>query len=209
MPKRILIVDDDAGVRKAFRYALADEGYELEFAASGSDALVAARTRLPDLIFLDLRIPEMDGVEVLRRLHNELPPMPVYIVTGFRQEYLEQLRRARDDGLRFEIADKPLNDEQIRQIARGFLNRVKLSLFYAGDPEKAGNLMRGVQAVLAQRGVESQIELIDVLDNFERAVAANVFATPMLIRHLPEPERRVLGDLTDAAAVLNKLGLGR
>ncbi len=208
MPKRVLVIDDDPGVRKAFQYALADEGYDLELADSGLAALAAAQANKPDLVFLDLRLPEMDGIEVLRGLQRLFSDLPVYVVTAYRQDYLEQLRRAREDGARFELADKPLSDEQIRQIVHSFLGQAHLVLFYAGEPGKAKALVKGLETALRRRGMESQIELVDVLGDFERANAAKVFATPMLIRTLPEPQRRVVGDLGDADIVLRRLGFG-
>ncbi|MCB1876893.1 MAG: response regulator [Chromatiales bacterium] len=118
MSKKILIIDDDASVRDAFELALGDEGYRLETADSGQAGLESAMAEIPDLVFLDLKMPGMDGVETLRRLKAEAADLNVYIVTAFAREFMEPLQKARDDGLSFQLAAKPLMGEQIRMIAR-------------------------------------------------------------------------------------------
>ncbi len=114
----ILVVDDDRAVRDAFELALMDEGYALQFADSGQIGLELAAARRPDLVFLDLNMPGMDGVETLRRLQAKDARIAVYIVTAFALEYMQRLRQANEDGLRFQLAAKPLSPEQIRTIAK-------------------------------------------------------------------------------------------
>jgi CheY-like chemotaxis protein len=115
--KQILIIDDDRAVRDAFELALADKGYVVQLAEGGQIGLDLAVTQRPDLIFLDLKMPGMDGVETLRRLHAIDSTIPVYIVTAFAQEFMDQLRRARQEGMHFQLAAKPLSPAQIRIIA--------------------------------------------------------------------------------------------
>lgn len=71
--KHILIIDDDASVRETFLAALADRDYELAAAESGAAGLESARRIRPDLVFLDLKMPAMSGVEALKRLHDICP----------------------------------------------------------------------------------------------------------------------------------------
>lgn len=118
MAVRILIIDDEASVRDAFELALEPLGYTVECVADGLAGIEAARLCRPDLVFLDLKMPGIDGVETLRRLNAVDAAIPVHIVTAFSREYLEPLRRARAEHLSFEIASKPLSAEQIRQIAQ-------------------------------------------------------------------------------------------
>lgn len=121
MNRRILTIDDDPAVRDAFVFALSDVGYEVETASDGAEGVELARRIAPALIFLDLRMPGMDGVETLRRLHEVCPRVPVYIVTAFRPDYLDELAQAARDGLRFGIASKPLTSDQIRTITHSVL----------------------------------------------------------------------------------------
>jgi DNA-binding NtrC family response regulator len=119
--KRILIIDDDASVREAFMAALADRNYVLEAADGGVAGLESAQGNRPDLVFLDLKMPEMNGVETLTRLHAICPGVPVYIVTGFYGEFLKPLKELRNRGITFDLARKPLTLAEIRAIADGVL----------------------------------------------------------------------------------------
>jgi CheY-like chemotaxis protein len=121
MPKHILVIDDEEPVRDAFELALDGIGYSVETAASGQEGLEKCNVRTPDLIFLDLKMPGIDGVETLRQLHDSYSAVPVYIVTAFYQEYFEPLKQLAEKGIPFQVAQKPLGSEQIRQIARGTL----------------------------------------------------------------------------------------
>lgn len=121
MVKHILVIDDEESVRDAFALALEDTAYGVDTADCGVAGLEKAQQTRPDLIFLDLRMPGMDGVETLRRLHRCCPEIPVFIVTAFYQQFLEPLKQAADEGLQFELARKPLTGDQIREIASGIL----------------------------------------------------------------------------------------
>jgi two-component system KDP operon response regulator KdpE len=66
--ERILVVDDEPEIRRALRAALRPHGYEVEVVSTGNEALRAAAERRPDLVILDLRLPDMDGREVCLRL---------------------------------------------------------------------------------------------------------------------------------------------
>ena len=68
MKPRILVIDDEAGIRDSLRMILEYEGYECLLAATGPDGLAMAEREPPDLVFLDIKMPAMDGIEVLERL---------------------------------------------------------------------------------------------------------------------------------------------
>lgn len=121
MLKRILVIDDDSTVRDAFDLALEDSGYEVVLADSGETGIEQAIAQRPDMVFLDLRMPGLDGVDVLRRLNDIDSTIPVYIVTAFHQEFFARLNHAIEEGLTFELARKPLNGAQIRTIAQSVL----------------------------------------------------------------------------------------
>jgi two-component system KDP operon response regulator KdpE len=67
---RVLVVDDEPQIRRSLRTTLAANGYEVHEAGTGEDALAAAAAEVPDLVVLDLRLPDMDGTEVIRRLRG-------------------------------------------------------------------------------------------------------------------------------------------
>jgi len=79
---RILVVDDEAPVREVLTEYFATEGYAVEAASSGVEALTAVRDGLTDLVLLDVRMPGLDGVQVLRRIRELDGNMPVIMVTA-------------------------------------------------------------------------------------------------------------------------------
>ena len=106
MIKKILAIDDDGAIRKLFLLTLKDSGYQVDTAGSGEVAIVMVRHAKYHLIYLDLKMPGMDGVETLRELRKMDNDVPVYIITAFHEEYLDGLKRAAQDGIDFEIFPK-------------------------------------------------------------------------------------------------------
>jgi len=82
MNHNILIVDDDSGVRSSLSHVLQDEGYATLTASNGEEALKSVRENGADLILLDIVMPDINGVEVLRRVKEMEPDMPVIMVSG-------------------------------------------------------------------------------------------------------------------------------
>ena len=85
MPKTILVVDDKSSVRQLLREYLTEEGYRVVPAANGREAIYAARHSHPDLILLDIMMPEMDGYEFLRQYRVE-KDTPVIVITAREEE---------------------------------------------------------------------------------------------------------------------------
>ncbi len=81
-PARILVVDDDPKVLALMRRGLAFEGYAVDLAADGAEALAMARDHPPDLVVLDVMLPGLDGLEVCRRLRAADPDLPVLMLTA-------------------------------------------------------------------------------------------------------------------------------
>jgi two-component system cell cycle response regulator DivK len=93
-PLVVLIVDDDARNRKLARDVLGLAGFETLEAAGGEDAIALAREQLPDLVLMDIRLPDLDGSEALRRLKAEpatanIPVVALTAVAGAREALLE------------------------------------------------------------------------------------------------------------------------
>lgn len=119
--QRVLVIDDDAAVREAFRLALDGLPYEVLEAADGERGAALAGDVDVDLAFVDLRMPGIDGVETLRRLRAAKPAVPVYIVTAYRRDYFDDLVTARGEGLAFDLLRKPLERDQIIAVTRAAL----------------------------------------------------------------------------------------
>jgi two-component system response regulator (stage 0 sporulation protein F) len=82
-PKTIMVVDDEESVRFLYREELEDEGYRVITAEDGEEALRKVKTDRPDLITLDIRMPGMDGIEVLHRIREMDKDIPVIMSTAY------------------------------------------------------------------------------------------------------------------------------
>jgi two-component system response regulator HydG len=80
--KRVLVVDDDAVTRSGLERVLRSQGFEVLVAQDGSDALGVVELQKPDLVVTDLKMPKMNGDELLRELRRDRPDLPVIILTG-------------------------------------------------------------------------------------------------------------------------------
>ncbi len=90
MGPKILVIDDDPGVRSLLERGLSHEGFSVETAPDGEAGLIALRERPPELVVLDVMLPGIDGLEVLRRLRGEGQQVPVLLLTA-RDESGEQV----------------------------------------------------------------------------------------------------------------------
>ena len=81
-PGKILVVDDDPEVRMATREFLSSKGYDVAVAEGGREALGMLAVSPPDVVLLDVAMPDMDGMETLRRIVATHPAMPVIMVTA-------------------------------------------------------------------------------------------------------------------------------
>jgi len=81
--KKILVVDDEESIRELYRAELTDEGYDVDLAADGNQALRRLDTYRPDLVTLDVKMPGIDGIETLRRIREKDTKIPVILVTAF------------------------------------------------------------------------------------------------------------------------------
>ena len=82
MPK-ILVVDDEVNVRKLYQMELEDDGHEVVTAANGTEALQCIRGAAPDLVILDIKLENENGLDVLRRMKEIQPNLAVILNSGF------------------------------------------------------------------------------------------------------------------------------
>ena len=102
--KRVLLADDDPGIRETLGRVLEAEPYEVTLAMNGNETAAQAIAHLPDLVLLDLNMPDRDGWSAYRFLDAALPSLPVIIITARPNQY-RQAEQLRVDG----FMEKPLN----------------------------------------------------------------------------------------------------
>ena len=78
----ILVVDDEASIRRTLREILEYEDFEVEEAVDGEEALVAIREHQYDLVLLDVKMPKVDGMDVLKEIAEETTDLPVVMISG-------------------------------------------------------------------------------------------------------------------------------
>ena len=182
-PARILVVDDVADNVEILRMRLSSLGYEVIAAFDGEQALAMTREQLPDLILLDIMMPKVDGLEVVRRLKADksLPFLPVIMVTAKAspKDVIAGLDAGGDDYLtkpidhgalvarvRAMLRIKTLHDE-VEALNRGLEKRVQEQV---AELERVGQLRRFLAPQLAQAIVSAGNE--DVLKNHRREIVA-------------------------------------
>lgn len=136
---RVLVVEDEADVAEMIRYNLGKEGYDVRLAATGTDALRQVKEAKPDVILLDIMVPQLNGWEICRRLKQdrETVAIPVIMVTGRAEEG--------DKVLGFEMgADdyvtKPFSPRELLARVRAVTRRGRPTGQEAGPVLRAGDL---------------------------------------------------------------------
>ena len=124
----ILVIDDEPAIRRSFELALEDSGYQVTTVDSGEKGVDEVNNHNYKLVFLDLKMPGMNGVQTLRKIREFSMSLPVYIVTAFHKEFLMELDDVRKEGLPFQLLRKPIGSIEILALAQSVLDRpVKFS----------------------------------------------------------------------------------
>lgn len=110
--KKILVVDDEPEVRQLMEHFLTERGYEVRVTENGRLGLAALDTFTPDVVLLDMHMPEMDGLETLKRLAARSPSLPVIMITV--NEDIETTARLLQLGAA-DYVPKPFNLEYLEQ----------------------------------------------------------------------------------------------
>jgi len=119
----VLVVDDEAAIRDSLHMILEYEGYRVEEAANGSQALSKVAERAPDAVVLDIKMPEMDGLELLKALRERGYDMPVLMISGHADvaTAVEATRRGA-----FDFFEKPLQRERVLLSLRNAIEAFRL-----------------------------------------------------------------------------------
>ena len=163
--ERILVVDDEPQIRRALRTALLGHGYRVELAADGETALVALAAHPPDVVILDLAMPQVEGLEVIREART-WSTVPIIVLSAYGQERakVEALDLGADDYL-----TKPFGMNEL-------LARVRAALRRIGRPSKPALIAGEVVIDLVRRVVTRRGEAVHLTPTeYEllRVLAAN------------------------------------
>ncbi|NGY87598.1 response regulator [Bacillus megaterium] len=118
LAEKILIVDDQYGIRILLTEVLQKEGYTTFQAANGFQAIDITKEQAPDLVLLDMKIPGMDGIEILKRLKRHDETIKVIIMTAYGE--LDMIQEAKDLGALTHFA-KPFDIDEIRKVVREYI----------------------------------------------------------------------------------------
>jgi len=80
---KVLIVDDDIHIQRLYKEELEEEGYEIIIAGTGKDALELFEKENPDVVTLDILMPDMDGITLLRKMKEQKPKIPIIMSTAY------------------------------------------------------------------------------------------------------------------------------
>ncbi|HEO8419297.1 TPA: response regulator [Yersinia enterocolitica] len=119
MKGKILIVDDQFGIRILLNEVFQKEGYKTFQAANGNQALEIVTSEFPDLVLLDMKIPGMDGIEILKRMKKLNQDIRVIIMTAYGE--LDMIQEAKDLGALTHFA-KPFDIDDLRDAVKKYIN---------------------------------------------------------------------------------------
>jgi len=134
----ILIIDDDQQLCVSFAKILHQEGYEPHTAFSGTEGLAVVGELQPDLVILDIRLPDMDGLEVFDRLHRDFPKLPVIIITahGTTETAIGAIQKGA-----YDYIYKPFEvPEMLRQVEKAIIAGRCMSTPVAMNPAQGGKV---------------------------------------------------------------------
>src|SRR6188474_12146 len=167
MKARILVIDDEAEIRRSVRMILEYDGYDVLEASSGPEGVALAEKESPDLVFLDVKMPGMDGLEALQRIKAVNETLPVVIISGHGT--VSTAVEATKAGA-FDFIEKPLASERVLLTIRNALDQTRLA-------DENRNLKRAVE--VRHQMVGESASLRQIWDAIKRAAPTN--ATVLLL----------------------------
>jgi two-component system nitrogen regulation response regulator NtrX len=167
MKARIVVVDDEAEIRRSVRMILEYEGYDVQEASSGPEALALVEREPPDLLFLDIKMGGLDGLETLQKIRQMNETLPVVIISGHGT--VSTAVEATKLGA-FDFIEKPLASERVLVTIRNALDKTRLV-------DENRTLKRAVEA--RHQMVGESVSLRQIWDAIKRAAPTN--ATVLLL----------------------------
>jgi DNA-binding NtrC family response regulator len=156
-PRQILVVDDEPNLRRVLAAQLSRDGYEVHAVADGKAALKILQEQYVDVVITDLRMPELDGLELMRRALALEPELPVVIITahGTVDNAVEALKSGA-----FDYITKPFDQNEVRNVVRKALRTRALA---AAEARQDAELPPGARygIIGASRAIEELRQVID------------------------------------------------
>jgi two-component system OmpR family response regulator len=150
-PISVLVVDDETVLAEMLSMALRYEGWDITTAGDGAGAIAAARTARPDVVVLDVMLPDMSGLDVLRRLREQTPGLPVLLLTAKDavEDRIAGLTAGGDD-----YVAKPFSIEEVVLRLRALLRRTGVASEDSGAQIVVGDLVLDEDSHEVTRGGE-------------------------------------------------------
>jgi CheY-like chemotaxis protein len=117
---RILVVDDEEAIGIGISEILKDEGFDASYVVRGKDAVAEVRTKPYDVIFMDMIMPEMNGLDTYRAIRKIDPAVRIVLFTGFFKDAEETIFQGVREGMIDEFIRKPYFADEITRSARKF-----------------------------------------------------------------------------------------
>ncbi|MEE6178063.1 response regulator transcription factor [Mycobacterium sp. 050134] len=150
-PINVLVVDDEAVLAEMVSMALRYEGWNIATAGDGSSAIASARAQRPDVVVLDIMLPDMSGLDVLHKLREENPQLPVLLLTAKDsvEDRIAGLTAGGDD-----YVTKPFSIEEVVLRLRALLRRTGVTTVDSGAQLVVGDLVLDEDSHEVTRGGE-------------------------------------------------------
>jgi len=195
----ILVIDDEEAIRLFLQATLEDEGYDVLTAATGGEGLEVAKERVPDLVLLDLMLPDMSGIQVLGGLKSAMPHLCVVMITAYREtDTAVQAMKLNA----FDYVNKPIKLDRLLKVVaealasntearRRYRNQHQNDLFGGVDdvvPSQAPSMLGIYDIVRKIAGGESTTVLIEGESGAGKDVVANLIHRTSLRKNSPMME---------------------
>lgn len=148
--QKVMLVDDEEGVRRSFSRLLSDRGFEVTTVEDGERAVSQLSDHAVDVVVSDLRMPGMDGLQLLQWVHEKSPKTPFILLTGYGNDEVE--RRAKELGA-YGLLNKPISPEQLSAVITA------ASLMAKREEAAAAKAAEATEAALVE-AVEATPELV-------------------------------------------------
>jgi CheY-like chemotaxis protein len=172
---RILLVDDELSLGKGLQMVLTDEGHTVDLALNGRSALDTFGKKDFDLVVADLRLPDIDGMEVVKQVKSSRPDVGVIVITGYST--VSTALNAMKLGA-FDYLPKPFTTDELMESVEGALRQRRDALMSMELPVEAGKLIEKGQVIMAlDKAARAEAFWRDLVERGSRALEAYALST--------------------------------